>query len=333
MASTSICISSDLTLRGLSWCPCPDPQPLPSAAGVSGLCACSQRRRCCLMLHGWMDNASSFLYVGPALARAGLYALALDLPGHGMSDHRPPSAFYGAVEYAATLAEAIEVLGWDQCCLLGHSLGAGLAPLLAGSLPDRIAGLICLDGLGPSPRPDEDAAQQFRAALDAKAGALRGGVGSCYASLEAAVDARLATVARHPGSHATGSQYLSRGAATALVQRALVEEAPGRWRWRHDRRVIGPSLAAMSEPQVLAFLRSVRCPALLIEASAGWPRDIARYAWRAEALAAAAAPLFAQRTLPGGHHLHADEETQGEVCGAIREWVMGVMLPAWPNKE
>ena len=100
--------------------------------------------------------------------------------------------------------------------LLGHSLGAGLAPLLAGSLPDRIAGLICLDGLGPSPRPDEDAAQQFRTALDAKAGALRGGVGSCYASLEAAVDARLATVARHPGSHATGSQYLSRGAATAL---------------------------------------------------------------------------------------------------------------------
>ena len=40
-----------------------------------------------LMLHGWLDNAASFGGVMPLLP--GRRLLAIDLPGHGESDHLP----------------------------------------------------------------------------------------------------------------------------------------------------------------------------------------------------------------------------------------------------
>lgn len=46
-----------------------------------------------IALHGWLDNANSFARLAPKLK--GLRILALDMAGHGHSDHRPPGAGYG----------------------------------------------------------------------------------------------------------------------------------------------------------------------------------------------------------------------------------------------
>src|ERR1022692_4997561 len=64
-------------------------------------------------LHGWARSREDL--AGPL---AGLDALAVDLPGFGLSPE-PPTA-WGSEDYAAQVAEVIDGLGRPQV-LLGHS--------------------------------------------------------------------------------------------------------------------------------------------------------------------------------------------------------------------
>jgi hypothetical protein len=49
-----------------------------------------------LCVHGFMDNAMSFAALAPLLLEDGrrLHIVAIDLPGHGLSDHFPPYVAY-----------------------------------------------------------------------------------------------------------------------------------------------------------------------------------------------------------------------------------------------
>ena len=90
---------------------------------------------CVLACHGWMDNASSFDLLGPALVRElGAYIVAPDLPGHGRSSHLPPLCYYGSAEYAATVVELWRSQRWARGALVGHSMGTGISCLVAAAL-------------------------------------------------------------------------------------------------------------------------------------------------------------------------------------------------------
>ena len=61
-----------------------------------------------LALHGWLDNAASFVPLAPELP--GLDLVAPHLPGHGASDHLPPGtdySFAGAVHAVLDIADAL----------------------------------------------------------------------------------------------------------------------------------------------------------------------------------------------------------------------------------
>ena len=42
--------------------------------------------------HGWLDNAASFDFLAPLLSAC--HVVALDMPGHGLSDHKSAQANY-----------------------------------------------------------------------------------------------------------------------------------------------------------------------------------------------------------------------------------------------
>ena len=50
-----------------------------------------------LCLHGWLDNAASFVPLSPWLAEFDW--VALDLPGHGASSHRAPGYDYAFADW------------------------------------------------------------------------------------------------------------------------------------------------------------------------------------------------------------------------------------------
>jgi len=78
-----------------------------------------------LALHGWLDNAASFVPLAPHLAS--LQLVAIDLPGHGHSAHLPAGASYTTAAAICHVLDVADALGWDRFSLLGHSMGAGIA--------------------------------------------------------------------------------------------------------------------------------------------------------------------------------------------------------------
>ncbi|MGA3218698.1 MAG: alpha/beta fold hydrolase [Acidimicrobiales bacterium] len=93
-----------------------------------------------LALHGWGRDHHDF---DPVLA--GLDAVALDLPGHGVAPE--PPAPWSSSEYAQWVAPALDDLGPGPVVLVGHSFGARVAVRLVGDAATypgagRIAALV-----------------------------------------------------------------------------------------------------------------------------------------------------------------------------------------------
>lgn len=240
-----------------------------------------------LALHGWLDNAMSFARLAPKLD--GLRIVALDLAGHGHSGHRPAGASYPLWDYALDVLQVAEQLGWQRFSLLGHSLGASVSMLLAAALPERVERLALIDGLLPLTHEPEQAPHQLGESLRAQL-ALPGKRKPVYASVERAVEARR-----------RGGYPLSREAAELLASRGLMPQAGG-YTWRSDPRLTLPSPLRMSRAHVEACVRALRCPVSLVLAEEGIPLRHPQSMALIEEL-----PITLHR-LPGGHHLHLDDE-------------------------
>jgi pimeloyl-ACP methyl ester carboxylesterase len=118
-----------------------------------------------LALHGWLDNAASFVPIAPLLGDINL--VAPDLPGHGRSAHLAPGADYsfaGAVNAVLDIADA---LGWERFALLGHSMGAGIGSLLAAACPERVERFVAIEALGALAEEPERTVSRLRDAVAA----------------------------------------------------------------------------------------------------------------------------------------------------------------------
>lgn len=200
-----------------------------------------------LCLHGWLDNAASFVPLAPFLE--GFDLLALDFAGHGFSSHRPETSRYYFTDYLFDVDAAMHELGWEQCHLVGHSLGGGVASCLAAALPERVKQLVMLDALGMITLPADQAARQLTLSMKSVRKArsfLRP-----YESIEDAMQAR------------QKSSPLSDDAARLLCQRSL-EHTGEYYQWRTDPRLNWRSPQLPGDGQALDMLAAIQAPTLVI---------------------------------------------------------------------
>ncbi|MHB1272771.1 MAG: alpha/beta fold hydrolase [Rhodanobacter sp.] len=248
-----------------------------------------------LALHGWLDNAGSFALLAPLLA-AQYRVIALDLPGHGHSAHLPAGAGYHFLDHVRAVLEVADALQLDRYALLGHSLGAGIAALVAAAAPQRIERLLLIEGLGPLGDDGAHTLQRFRDAL-----APRGDNGKplrLFHSIEQAISAR---------GIASG---LRADLARPIVERGLLE-ADGGWRWRSDPRLTRATGLRLAETQIHALLHGIAAPTALLLA-----QPATAYLPSAQMQArAACVPDIAVSHLAGGHHLHLEQPA------AVAAWV------------
>jgi pimeloyl-ACP methyl ester carboxylesterase len=238
-----------------------------------------------LALHGWLDNAGSYALLAPLLAKR-FRLIALDLPGHGHSDHMATGAHYHYADHVRTVLAAADALALDRYSLLGHSLGAGIASLVAATTPSRIERLWLIEGLGPLGDDGTRTLQRFREALapEQSRKPLR-----LFGSIEQAVDAR------HLASGLHGDL------ARPIVARGLAE-VDGGWRWRSDPRLTQPSATRLAESQVQALLQGIASPtALLLARPSTSYLPAALMQARIDGV-----ENIAVSHMDGGHHLHLE---------------------------
>ncbi len=97
-----------------------------------------------LLVHGLASNARMWDGVGEALARLGHPSVAVDQRGHGRSD--TPDTGYDFGTLAADLIAVMDATGLARPIVAGQSWGAHVVLELAVRHPDRVSGVVCVDG-------------------------------------------------------------------------------------------------------------------------------------------------------------------------------------------
>jgi pimeloyl-ACP methyl ester carboxylesterase len=203
-----------------------------------------------LLLHGFLEHARAWDFVAVRLAAAGFRVAALDWRGHGDSEWVGRGGYYHFADYVADLAAVVRHLDGPPA-IVAHSMGAGAALLYAGTEPDRLAALVCVDALGPPDMEPESAPGRFAQWIldlertrDRAPGRTQ--LADAIGKLRERFPRFSAEAARHLAVH---------GTVPDGAQRA----------WRFDPRHQTTSPQPYSARQAAAFWRAIRCPSLLVE--------------------------------------------------------------------
>lgn len=250
-----------------------------------------------IALHGWQDNAATFDKLAPQFPD--YYWVIPDLPGHGLSAHRGHAAEYSLWHYGLEAMAVADAMGLDTFVLVGHSMGGGVASLLAALFPERISKLVLLDVIGVITTPAADALEQMRTAFKQRLNypLRRAGI---YKTREEAVIAR-------------ARRGISEEAAALLGARGISSKDEGYF-WQHDQRLSRTSLLSLTEEHGAQFLEAITCPVLLITSKdAVFKEDVIRQRM-------ALVRDIALVNLEGGHHQHLDGDIE-LVAGHIQTFL------------
>lgn len=254
------------------------------------------RKNVIVALHGWLDNAATFNEIRKHFSD--FHFIALDLMGHGMTQHRPASMPYYIWDNVSDLLLVLDQLGLDKVTLLGHSMGASIATLFAGAFPDRIERLYLIEGLAPLVYESSDLPSLMGDAI-LKRRRMKSKKLRPYSDKEAAISVRM-----------QGRWPVNRQAAEWLVERGLKHMSQG-YIWRSDPSLMLPSLLRMSEVQVSAFLQAVKAPVRLYLGNDG----IHDESWQPRIAQISSVDVI---NFEGNHHLHLEPEAAKLIAEDIK---------------
>ena len=239
-----------------------------------------------LCLHGWLDNAASFIPAATCLNRLDL--VAIDLPGHGFSEHRHATTRYHFMDYLYNVDAALDSLGWADCHILGHSMGGAIAATYGAGCPERVRSLVLLDSIGPISAPPDTTTGRLRRSL------IKHRKGTSeprrFDSIDEMVRARL------------NVSDISEPAARLICYRAA-RPVGRQFVWRSDPALNWISSLVMTDEQALDLLKHIEAPTLTLSVTQESPwfsREKIESRKRAVSHGR-------HETLEGNHHFHMDE--------------------------
>eukprot|EP00529_Nitzschia_sp_RCC80_P024582 CAMPEP_0113469406 /NCGR_PEP_ID=MMETSP0014_2-20120614/15881_1 /TAXON_ID=2857 /ORGANISM="Nitzschia sp." /LENGTH=446 /DNA_ID=CAMNT_0000361879 /DNA_START=411 /DNA_END=1754 /DNA_ORIENTATION=+ /assembly_acc=CAM_ASM_000159 len=214
-----------------------------------------------------------------------------------------------------------EVSSSAKLTLLGHSMGGGIAMAYSAVYPYQVDKLVMIDVYGPLPGQVDKTCSLMKAHIESRQHGQK--THRAYPSIEKAIQARRITASKAPGK-----QSLSLEAATEMVRRATEpiqassggernkDKSDGQVQFRHDTRLVWPSIQYLMPEQVDELTKSVDCPTCIIAGDSGWP-------FKQERVDKALSFLENEHhVLEGSHHLHADPGSRGDVLDIVHDFLV-----------
>lgn len=101
-----------------------------------------------LLVHGWAVSAYLWRHNILPLAAAGHRVLAIDLPGHGLSDAPSAAGSYTLAAMSRYVIETLDVLALPRAAVAGQSMGGKVVLQAALDAPERISQLMLYGAVG-----------------------------------------------------------------------------------------------------------------------------------------------------------------------------------------
>jgi len=191
------------------------------------------------LLHGFNQTAHSWDELAEWAVGAGFRAIAVDQRGHGDTS-RAPAGDYSREAMADDPVALADAIGVDRFAVIGMSMGAVHAVLLAARHPERARALVIVDWA-----PEVEASG---VAVIAQVATLS------WASFDEAVEAMRRFNPRR-----------SEDNIRARLAHSLGPADDGRWRWKVDSAGLGAHPRFREPPDAMwRALAQVSCPALVV---------------------------------------------------------------------
>lgn len=240
-------------------------------------------------LHGWGDCSTTFQFVVDRLEQD-WYVVAPDFRGFGGSTSAQ-SAFWFP-DYLADLDALLTIFSPDaQIRIVGHSMGANVGGLFAGSLPERVRAFVNVEGFGLPDTDPSEAPVRYRQWIE------RSRVPEEFANYPDFATLAARVHRQNPHMSRERAEFVARCWATEAGDSVVLRANP-----RHKL----PNAVLYRRGESEACWKNVRAPVLLV---AGSDSGIARRAGVELNVAMGALPLPNSRSViidDAGHMLHFD---------------------------
>lgn len=249
-----------------------------------------------LCLHGWLDNAASFIPLMTELK--GKRVIAIDWVGHGLSCHRSIDAHYHFIDYVFDLLELFEKNHWQKIAIVGHSMGGMIASAFTAAFPEKVSSLTLIDSIGFISGSVSQSTEQLREGMISRLknkAKLKDKKKKFHQTIASAIAARMAV------------SDLTFQNAELIVNRALLKSSQG-FEWRSDPRLRNISPYRLTLTQAEQFIKDIKAPVQLIYGDNGLEmvtKGIKHFS-----------PMFhfiQLDELKGGHHVHMEQPKQTAV--------------------
>jgi pimeloyl-ACP methyl ester carboxylesterase len=220
-----------------------------------------------LLVHGGRDHAQSWAWVAEDLRRDH-HLIAPDLRGHGDSAWAM-GGMYAIADFVLDVTQLLDAVQLFPITIIGHSLGGAVSLMYTALFPERVARVVAIEGLGPSPEMltrmrDVTPWQRMQNWIE-EMKKLAGRQPRRYPDLDAAA-ARMREE----------NPFLSEEQARHLTVHGALRNEDGTYSWKFDNYVRAFSPYRWDPEEMRTLWRRVTCPTLLLRGTKSWASDPAQ---------------------------------------------------------